>query len=88
MIVIGLLLSYIVVFIFELVLNSWWLMFGSVGIFVIVLCIGMIKFSELFCYLIKNGMSDKVCEVLCMFCWLIVEVEVEVFEIESVVVYE
>jgi sugar porter (SP) family MFS transporter len=88
MIVIGLLLSYIVAFIFEPVPKSWRLMLGSAGIFAIVLCIGMIKLPESPRYLIKNGMADKAREVLRTLRRSTAEVEAEVSEIESVAVHE
>ncbi|MDA7028134.1 sugar porter family MFS transporter [Bacillus sp. CLL-7-23] len=88
MIVIGLLLSYIVAFIFEPIPNSWRLMLGSAGIFAIVLYIGMLKLPESPRYLIKNGMADKAREVLASLRHSKAEVDAEISEIQDVAEHE
>ncbi|MDI6549992.1 MFS transporter, partial [Bacillus subtilis] len=64
MIVSGLLLSYIVAFVFEPIPDSWRWMLGSAALFAIVLYIGMLKLPESPRYLIKHGMAHKAREVL------------------------
>ncbi|MDM5337402.1 sugar porter family MFS transporter [Fictibacillus enclensis] len=88
MIVTGMLLSYIVAFIFEPIPNSWRLMLGSAGVFAIVLFIGMLKLPESPRYLIKNGMVDKAREVLSCLRNSKSEVNVEILEIKNVAEHE
>nr|WP_113753641.1 sugar porter family MFS transporter [Priestia endophytica] len=88
MIVIGLLLSYIVAFIFEPIPNSWRLMLGSAGIFAIVLYLGVLKLPESPRYLIKNGMADKAREVLTSLRASKDEVDAEILEIKDVAEHE
>jgi len=88
MIVIGMLLSYIVAFIFEPVPNSWRLMLGSAGIFAIVLYFGVLKLPESPRYLIKNGMADKARKVLSSLRESQAEVKAEMEEIENIASHE
>ena len=88
MIVIGMLLSYIVAFIFEPVPNSWRLMLGSAGIFAIVLYFGVLKLPESPRYLIKNGMTDKARKVLSSLRESQAEVNAEIAEIENIAGHE
>ncbi|SNZ17418.1 MFS transporter, sugar porter (SP) family [Terribacillus aidingensis] len=88
MIVSGMLLSYIVSFIFEPVPNSWRWMLGSAGVFAIVLYFGVLKLPESPRYLIKNGMADKAREVLSSLRGSKAEVDAEIAEINSITKYE
>ncbi|HWL12571.1 MAG TPA: sugar porter family MFS transporter, partial [Ureibacillus sp.] len=88
MIVIGMLLSYIVAFIFEPVPNSWRLMLGSAGVFAIVLYLGVLKLPESPRYLIKNGMANKAREVLSSLRNSKEEVDAEILEIKDVAEHE
>ncbi|WP_339320421.1 sugar porter family MFS transporter [Paenibacillus sp. FSL R10-2734] len=84
MIVIGMLLSYIVAFIFEPIPNSWRLMLGSASLFAIILFLGMLKLPESPRYLIKNGMTKKAQEVLTSLRSSKAEIDAEISEIENV----
>jgi len=84
MIVIGMLLSYIVAFIFEPVPNSWRFMLGSAGFFAIVLYFGVLKLPESPRYLIKNGMADQARKVLSSLRNSKKEVNEEIAEIENI----
>lgn len=88
MIVSGMLLSYIVAFIFEPIPNSWRLMLGSAGVFAIILYIGMLKLPESPRYLIKNGMAAKAREVLTSLRDSKAEVNAEISEIKDVAEHE
>ncbi|MHA6529917.1 sugar porter family MFS transporter [Paenibacillus sp. BAC0078] len=88
MIVIGMLLSYIVAFIFEPIPNSWRLMLGSAALFAIILYLGMLKLPESPRYLIKNGMSQQAREVLTSLRSSDDEINAEISEIENVADHE
>lgn len=88
MIVIGMLLSYIVAFLFEPVPGSWRLMLGSAALFAIILFLGMLKLPESPRYLIKNGMSSKAREVLSALRTSTEEINAEIAEIEGVAEHE